>query len=413
MSSPAVQVDLLTSEIERLQNRVHELESGPKHVAHRSGAHNFVVPVVEQTAVAESAYAGSAQEVEAVQFRYKTWSAKDRKEKSWSTSAVLPEPSPTEDTAPDQPAQQSMKEDKASALHAMVVKKSASLRNLGTMKAECQKALDKTGMEGDPFGIPLWRKVLKEHQRSAFGDCRDGRGCDGFVAQGFQDLFLYSALWRHLDRPGVYIDLASNDWKYISNTIFADHCLQWDGICIEANGQYYPGLDQRRRCMVEKTCVAEKAKQVTFNMQGVFGGIVGAMKEDPGKKRTGGGQGKPVTMTCQTLSMIMQRYGVKHVDYMNLDVEGVELQCLQGTDWDSVTIDVIGIEHNQKFEVLQTFLQEHGYIQTVTIAHDAIFVHKSATRVLEIIEAWRKNDCQRINDAIRSDYNGKNIIPRC
>lgn len=302
----------------------------------------------------------------------------------------------------------------SSVLHSMVLQKSASVRNLANMAMECQKAmaLDPKDMN-DPFGPPLWKKVLIEHRRSSFGDCRNGRGCHGFVSQGYQDVFLYSALWRHLDRPGVYVDLAANDWQYISNTLFADHCLKWDGICIEANPYYYGGLDGKRRCVVEKTCVAEKEKQVNFNMQGVFGGILGDMKDDDARGRTGRGHGKVRTMTCQSLSQILKRYDVRHVDYMNLDVEGVELQCLQGTDWDAVTIDVIGIEHNQKFEALQEFLVSHGYIETVTVAHDVMFVHKSATNVLEVLSRWRRDDCPRINAELKIINNGKNIVPRC
>merc|ERR1712176_1531773 len=107
---------------------------------------------------------------------------------------------------------------------------------------------------------------------------------------------------------------------------------------------FYHDLQSKRSCALEKTCVAESEKQVVFNMQGVFGGITGEEK----KPKHGGGQ--RVKMTCHTLSAILERYDVKHVDYLNLDVEGVELECLQGVRWDQVRIDVIGIENNPGFE---------------------------------------------------------------
>merc|ERR1712217_219219 len=122
-------------------------------------------------------------------------------------------------------------------------------------------------MGTDPFGVPLWGRVIMEHKRSKFGDCRTGQknsGCSAFTAQGMQDVFLYTAIWRHFNRTGVYIDLAANDYYYISNTFFADHCLKFDGICIEANPQYHTDLEHRRRCMLEKICVAEKVKPVEF-----------------------------------------------------------------------------------------------------------------------------------------------------
>ncbi|CAE7692345.1 unnamed protein product, partial [Symbiodinium necroappetens] len=56
------------------------------------------------------------------------------------------------------------------------------------------------------------------------------------------DVFLYTVLWRHLSRPGVYVDLAAHDFRYISNTYFADHCLKFDGVCIEPNTDYHSEL---------------------------------------------------------------------------------------------------------------------------------------------------------------------------
>ena len=62
---------------------------------------------------------------------------------------------------------------------------------------------------------------------------------------------------RNMDRPGVYVDLAANDYRYISNSYFADHCLKFDGVCIEPNNEYWGNLDKKRRCAVVKTCIAE------------------------------------------------------------------------------------------------------------------------------------------------------------
>eukprot|EP00439_Symbiodinium_sp_Y106_P073853 s49_g14.t1 len=76
---------------------------------------------------------------------------------------------------------------------------------------ECKTALSRKGFKDDPFGPELWVRVLKEHH-------------------------------RHLTRPGVYVDLAAHDFRYISNTYFADHCLKFDGVCIEPNSDYHSEL---------------------------------------------------------------------------------------------------------------------------------------------------------------------------
>lgn len=313
-----------------------------------------------------------------------------------------------EDAAADEASR--LGSSRAQALHAKVLAKEAAVTDGEAHRRSCQQALSKESREDDPFGIPLWRRVIREHKRSPSGDCRSGQrssGCSAFTAQGLQDLWLYTAVWRHLNRTGVFVDLAANHYYYISNTFFADHCLQFDGICIEANPQYHSALKKKRRCVLEPICIAEKEKNVEFDFSGVFGGIVGE------KKKSKVSQGHKKKMTCQPLSAIFRKYDVSHVDYMNLDVEGVELQCLEGIDWNQVAIDIIGIEVNPHFQQLDDFLVSKNYIRTVTVGHDAMYVHKSAGDVLHIVSEWQRNECARLNEALKGDYRGKNVVPRC
>ncbi|CAE6909708.1 unnamed protein product [Symbiodinium natans] len=243
-------------------------------------------------------------------------------------------------------------------------------------------------------------EVLREHHKSNGGDCRRNkeRTCRGFVSQGLQDVFLYTVLWRHLSRPGVYLDLAAHDYRYISNTYFADHCLKFDGVCVEPNSEYHNELITKRRCAVVKTCVAETKKDVTFILQGPFGGIESERKF---MKKTAGG-GKRTTLTCQTLSDIFRQYQMTHVDFMSLDVEGAELACLQGIDWNAVSIDTILVEQNDNsFANVASLLTSRGYVNATQLHRDVFFVHTSAKGLLEKVEAWNRDVCPRINEALR------------
>lgn len=149
--------------------------------------------------------------------------------------------------------------------------------------------------------LALWLRVAQEHEKSSGKDCRNNdKRCKAFMGQSLQDLFFYTVLWRHMDRPGVYLDLAANDFRYISNSYFADHCLKFDGVCVEPQGEYWANLDKRRRCAVVKTCVAEKRRDVKFKLKGVFGGVSGEMWGEKDKRVQGG---KETTLTCETLAV--------------------------------------------------------------------------------------------------------------
>ena len=47
---------------------------------------------------------------------------------------------------------------------------------------------------------------------------------------------------------GYFIDLAANDWKYLSNTYSLERYGGWNGLCIEPNSIYWEGY-LNRRCM--------------------------------------------------------------------------------------------------------------------------------------------------------------------
>ena len=75
------------------------------------------------------------------------------------------------------------------------------------------------------------------------------RNCRGFVSQGLQDVFLYTVLWRHLTRPGVYVDLAAHDFR-----LLAAH-----GGALQPTGTFFKGPSgprtSGRRLRVLRPCI--------------------------------------------------------------------------------------------------------------------------------------------------------------
>ena len=58
---------------------------------------------------------------------------------------------------------------------------------------------------------------------------------------------------------GVYLDIAANHYKRISNTYFFDVCLGWRGLCLEPNPIYHDGLRAHRTCELLPTCASDRA----------------------------------------------------------------------------------------------------------------------------------------------------------
>lgn len=225
-----------------------------------------------------------------------------------------------------------------------------------------------------------------------------------FVSQFQQDYFLYVHHFSKLRgrRRGTYIDLAANEAIGISNTYIFDTCLGWDGLCVEANPQYHDQLRVYRSCAVVPTCISDdESERVEFFMAGPVGGVVSTNKRAK-QWKTHPGQNKKVSSTfmkCRSMKSLMNEKRILHVDYLSLDVEGHELKVLKSFDWERIQIDIITVEVNANFSVLQRFLEERRFKKhhvtgkqmeelTTDQKHinsdgnlftDAIFVHDSVT----------------------------------
>ena len=103
----------------------------------------------------------------------------------------------------------------------------------------------------------------------------------------------------------------------------------------------------------------------------------------------GGGKSAPpevdiceVTVATIPLREVFSSEGVTRIDYLSIDVEGHELQVLEGIDFDGVRIMVLTIESSggrgQRFgdPCIQSFLKKKGLRYFARIAGmDDIFVN--------------------------------------
>lgn len=216
-------------------------------------------------------------------------------------------------------------------------------------------ALIKSAMIAErPFrqDVPRWCSHLitspRERPRtSAIYDCRRGRfgavcedGRPAFFSQYNQDMWTYTQHWRHLKRPGVYLDIAANEPVRISNTYFYDRCLRWRGLCVEPNLDYTQLLIDHRSCAVLPMCVSNKfSNDTTFALDAGSSGVLATNKNEKAKK-----SGRRVKVHCVPTSKALKVFGLIVIDMLSLDVEGHEHFVLEGIDWKHTRINVIVIE---------------------------------------------------------------------
>lgn len=159
-------------------------------------------------------------------------------------------------------------------------------------------------------------------------------------SQNREDLYLWALLGH---RPnGRYVDVGCNHERLHSVTrLFYDR--GWSGINIDANERMAPEYERRTRDRFVACGVGEAAASMTFRdyphhdgLSTFDGGVMGLHDESrPFVERE---------VEVRTLASILADHDVEHVDFLKIDVEGLEGAVIRGADFSSVRPTVIVVE---------------------------------------------------------------------
>jgi FkbM family methyltransferase len=185
-----------------------------------------------------------------------------------------------------------------------------------------------------------------------------------------QDLWVALAV-GHGKKNGYYVDVGSADGVKISNTNLLDH-MGWKGVCIDP----FPTNMQGRTCEVfRQPLFSESGKKVQFRVAGELGGIESGLDTHKGEVS----KAAVVELVTATLDEILEKAKApKWIDYMNLDVEGVEYDVLRGFSFDRYGVGSFTIEHNhelQKRELIRKLMEGKGYVRVRSWEVDDWYVH--------------------------------------
>jgi FkbM family methyltransferase len=228
----------------------------------------------------------------------------------------------------------------------------------------------------------------------------------GYESQMGQDMFLNRWFFKQRG-PGFFIDVGAFDGILGSNTSYFERHLQWRGIAFEPNPSAFEVLRATRSCRLIQGCAYHQDGQVPFLGLSERKQRKGAKSRRPGSVLSmvfdsshGGAMlgGIPehmnqvkwvewvrkamnlnqtlATVPCHRIDTVLNDSGVKIVDYLSIDVEGAELEVLRGVDFERVQVNVIGVEHNDKFSEIYDLLTTSGFEYQGLLFFDEIFVHK-------------------------------------
>ena len=181
-----------------------------------------------------------------------------------------------------------------------------------------------------------------------------------FHSQGGEDFFIFSYFFsRPLKCGGTFVEMGAYDGLHLSISLFFERHLNWKGLLIEANPEYYELLVKNRPNATSLGAAAGDCPGgvINFTGEGVFGHLLYEKIDTyfrPGNKPV-------IQVPCLPLGSLLKRAGLTEIDFFILDVEGSEYSALKTMDWSiSVKVWIVEIAHTPPKPIIDIFA-EHGY----------------------------------------------------
>lgn len=182
-------------------------------------------------------------------------------------------------------------------------------------------------------------------------------------------------------RNGVYLDIGANDGIFTSNTATLEFEFGWKGICVEANSNLISQLTVNRpnskiiNCAVWNTDGEVEFEIPTANFKKIRGDLLSRISNEElnnrnkkyFKRHFEEAPTEIIKVPSKTITSILKNEYTTFpctIDYMSLDTEGAELECLQGIDFDIIDIKFMTIEHGNRSGMKEKFIEfllPHGY----------------------------------------------------
>jgi FkbM family methyltransferase len=180
---------------------------------------------------------------------------------------------------------------------------------------------------------------------------------------------------------GMYIDVGAHHPKRFSNTYFF-YKRGWSGLNVDATpGSMKRFQKTRPRDINIEAAITNRATQMRFFMFGesalnTFDPELAQARQNKGHRVI-----KEQAISTVTLAELLNNHWRKDakIDYMSVDVEGMDLQVLESNDWTAYRPEFVLVEclgqmlDNVKSDETARFLINHGYELFAKTVNTVIF----------------------------------------
>lgn len=196
----------------------------------------------------------------------------------------------------------------------------------------------------------------------------------GFVSEFGEDKILMN-LFKNYDK-GFYMDIGCHHPISESNTFFLHKHRNWNGINIDLQKKTTALFNYFRPKDINMTAAISDVRRNTKAY--IFGEGINCFNTLDHKfaKRVSKTLGEKYTMeeiTTKTVTEILDTFQVTTIDYLNIDIEGLDLIVLKSFPFEKLKPSVISYEnHANSFDENIAFMDSYGY-QLVSLCGPTYF----------------------------------------
>jgi FkbM family methyltransferase len=202
---------------------------------------------------------------------------------------------------------------------------------------------------------------------------RQGTESDSSKSQLLQDYFaLYC---NQVSASGFFVEFGACNGVEGSNTFLLERDFNWNGLLAEPGREWHQDLQTNRNCSVDYRCVySVSGKSIDFVECGQLSTIESfAIENDDWAKDLRIASNNRYSVPTVTLNELLDSHHAPHkINYMSIDTEGSEYECLLGFDFCKYQVNCMTIEHNYQVsrQKVQQLLNDNGFIHVLTDISD-------------------------------------------
>ena len=179
---------------------------------------------------------------------------------------------------------------------------------------------------------------------------------------------------KNVGETGFFIEAGGSDPRDQNNTELLEY-RGWSGIIVEPKidfNQLYKNI--RPNSIIENyVLVSKDYKKDTISgdfSHYMMGGVVNIH----------GLEWNPTEYNCVTLDFLLKKNNINEVTFFSLDVEGYEIEVLNGINFNDVFFHILVIENHEQngYKDNFDFLNEFGFIKKFTIDQHEFYVNNKS-----------------------------------